>query len=209
MWASRLRSRSFSSANVSAGAAACVFAGAARGIAPFAGLGVLTGPPAARAADERQRDDAVHAVAAGDHLDDLLGYAVRDGGDEVDRVASAPERRQQLVDRRDHLRRQLRELEPVCREEVGGQHAPAAAEGDDGDAAAGGQRLVGEQRGGVERFVGVGGEDDTGLPGGGAEDLGRAGQRAGVGAGRPAPERAQPAAQTITGLRGVVARASS
>ena len=142
---------------------------------------------------EAEVHDGVDVGVGGDQL--------HHGGDRVpglpagavDRVVAAPPRRQLGVDRRPQVVRQREQPQvAVAGDGVRGDDAPAAGGRQHDDVRAGGCRLGGERRRGLERLLHRGGSGDPGRPAlavehgvVGGERAGVAGRGAGAALGRP------------------------
>jgi len=116
-------------------------------------------------------DNRIALVPARENLQHLHGNVRAHFAHEIHRIFLAPERRQDLIDLGDHVGRQMRNFEPVFDAEVGGHHAPAAAQRHDGDPFSLGQGQGGKSGGKVEQVHGLIGQDDACLAAGGVEDF--------------------------------------
>ena len=111
--------------------------------------------------------------------------APRRVADEVDGVAPAPGRRQHRVEAGQRLRRQLGEAAALVDEGVGREDAEPAAVGHDRKAVAGHRRAPRQDLDGVEQLLQRPHAEHAGAPEGGLVDGVGAGERPGVGGGRP------------------------
>src|SRR5690606_12978203 len=138
------------------------------------------------AAEVAGHHDRVHLAAADEHVDDA-GVRVevllpRPG--QVDGVGGPGALGQQGGDGGAGPVREPWHGEPVAGHRVGGDGALAAAVADDGDPVAGRERAADHQVREVDRLGGGLDEHRAGGPTGGGDDVGRGGERPGVGAGR-------------------------
>ena len=104
--------------------------------------------------------------------------------------------------------RELRQVPAASDQSVGGEHARAAAVGEDGEAVAAQGTRARQRLDGVEQVVGLEDAQHAGAAEGGVVDVVGAGQGAGVRGAARAPSGKRPALMAISGLLRAAARAA-
>ncbi len=122
-----------------------------------------------------------------EHRRHVLVLGRTTGGDQVDRVLGGSGRGQDTPDLLAQLRRQLRDHQAVRFQGIGGEYPGPTGVGDHPHPVTGRDRLIGEERGGVEELLDGVHPDHAGLMEQGLDRDVRRGKGSGVGRGRLAP----------------------